>query len=170
MSNEVLAVVGDPQRMQVEATTGSGHRIVLDTGPDDGDDAGARPMEMVLVALAGCTAMDVASILRKKRQVPVRYEIAVRGERAEEHPQVFTRIVVEHRVGGTVDAEAVRRSVELSATRYCPVSAMLSRAVTIEHWYRMGLDPEEGSAVLVAAIGPEGSGPEGGGPGGSRVA
>ena len=163
MSNEVLAVVGDPQRMQVEATTGSGHRIVLDTGPDDGDDTAATPMEAVLVALAGCTAMDVASILRKKRQVPERYEIAVRGERSEEHPQVFTRVTVEHRIGGTVDPEAVRRSVELSATRYCPVSAMLSRAVTIEHRYRMGLDPDRGSAVLVAVTGPEDSGPEGSG-------
>ncbi len=157
MSNEVMAVFGDPQRMQVEATTGSGHRIVLDTGPEDGDDAGARPMEVLLAALAGCTSMDVASILRKKRQVPERYEIAVRGERAEEHPQVFTRIVVEHRVGGALDEEAVRRSVELSATRYCPVNAMLSQGATIEHWYRMGFDPDEGRAVLVAVSGPEGS-------------
>ena len=157
MSDEVMVVFRDPQRMQVEATTGSGHRMVLDTGPDDGDDAGPRPMEAILAALAGCTAMDVASILRKKRQVPERYEIAVRGERAEEHPQVFTRIVVEHRVGGELDPEAVRRSVELSATRYCPVNAMLSRGVTIEHWYRMGFDADETRAALVAVSGPEGS-------------
>lgn len=157
MFNEVMAVFGDPQRMQVEVTTGSGHPVVLDTGPDDGDDAGARPMEAILAALAGCTSMDVASILRKKRQVLERYEIAARGERSEEHPQVFTRIVVEHRVGGELDPEAVRRSVELSATRYCPVNAMLSRGVTIEHWYRMGFEPDEGEAVLVAVTGPEGS-------------
>jgi putative redox protein len=106
----------------------------------------------VLAGLAGCTGMDVISILRKKRQVPERYEIAVTGERSSEHPRVYTAIVVEHRVTGNVDPEAVRRSVELSATRYCPVSAMLSASVRIEHRYRLertAQDAEPASALVV---------------------
>lgn len=154
MENEVVARFVDIARMKVEVTSGSGHQAVMDSGPDDGDDAGARPMEMLLAALVGCTAMDVASILRKKRQPPVSYEIAARGERSEAHPQVFARIVVEHRVSGELDPEAVRRSVELSATKYCPVNAMLSRAVSIEHWYRIGEGTE---SVLAVVTGPEGS-------------
>jgi putative redox protein len=70
---------------------------------------------------------------------------------------VYTSITVEHRVTGEVEAEAVRRSVELSSTKYCPVSAMLSASVTIEHWYRLN-DPEAaGEAVLVAVTGPHGT-------------
>ena len=152
MNNDVLARFVDPARMRVEATSGSGHPLVMDTGPTDGDDGGATPMEALLAALAACTAMDVASILRKKRQRPDRYEIAARGERSEAHPQVFTRIVVEHRVDGDVADEALRRSIELSATRYCPVNAMLSQSVSIEHWYRSG----EAPSVMVAVTGPDG--------------
>jgi putative redox protein len=146
MENEMLARVVDPSRLRVEVTTPSGHPLVLDGGPPDGDDGGARPMEMVLAALAGCTAMDVASILRKKRQTAAGYEIAVGGERSETHPRVYTTIVIEHRVSGEVRPEAIRRSVELSATKYCPVSAMLAHGVSIEHRYRLA----DGPSVLVA--------------------
>ncbi len=155
MENEVLARFIDPARMRVEVTSGSGHALRLDTGGEDGDDGGARPMEMVLAALAGCTSMDVASILRKKRQRPASYEIAVRGERSEAHPQVFTRIVIEHRVNGPVEEEALRRSVELSATKYCPVNAMLSKAVSVEHRYllRNGTGGEHSARVIVTGPG-----------------
>jgi putative redox protein len=153
MEDEMLARMVDPSRMRVEVATPSGHRLVLDGDPPDGDDSGARPMEMVLAALAGCTAMDVISILRKKRQPPAGYEIDVRSERSEAHPRVYTRIVIEHRISGDVRAEAVRRSVELSATKYCPVSAMLARGVSIEHRYRI----DERPSVLVAVTAPDGS-------------
>lgn len=153
LAPETLARIVDPSRMRVEVATPSGHSLVLDSDPPDGDDGGARPMEMVLAALAGCTAMDVASILRKKRQTPAGYEIAVRGERSETHPRVYTRIVIEHRVSGEVRPEAVRRSVELSATKYCPVSAMLARGVRIEHRYRLAGGP----SVLVAVTAPDGT-------------
>ena len=153
MENELLARVVDPSRMRVEVATPSGHSLVLDSDPPDGDDAGARPMEMVLAALAGCTAMDVASILRKKRQTATAYDVAVRGERSETHPRVYTTIVIEHRVSGEVRPEAIRRSVELSATKYCPVSAMLARGVSIEHRYRLAGGP----SVLVAVTDPDGA-------------
>jgi putative redox protein len=101
--------------------------------------------------------MDVASILRKKRQVPASYQIAVTGERRTEHPTVYTSIVVEHRVTGEIDPEAVRRSVELSATSYCPVSAMLSRSVRIEHRYRLMRNEHDSDPVsaLVVVTGPD---------------
>jgi putative redox protein len=80
----------------------------------------------------------------------------VSAESANEHPQVFTAITVEHRLAGELDPEAVRRSIELSSTRYCPVSAMLSRAVTIEHWYRLNRTDGDPVRALVAVTGPAG--------------
>jgi putative redox protein len=153
----VLATFADPgSGMLVQAESGSGFGLRFDTAEAGDARQAASPTETVLAALAACTSMDVASILRKKRQVPDEYQIAVTGERSTEHPQVFTAIVVEHRVTGDIDAEAVRRSVELSATRYCPVSAMLSASVRIEHRYRLlrhGQDDEPASA-LVMVTGP----------------
>jgi len=95
-------------------------------------------MELVLMALAGCTGMDVISILRKKRQDVTGYEINVRGVRAETHPMVYTHITVEHVVTGhRVDPAAVARAVELSETKYCSVSGMLRKAAQIESTYRV---------------------------------
>jgi putative redox protein len=157
MPTVIHASLPDPSRRRVEARTTAGHAVLLDADPPDGDGSAADPKETLLAALAGCTSMDVAAILGKKRQRADAYELVVSGEVAEEHPRVFTSIVVEHRVRGAVDVEALRRAIELSATRYCPVSAMLSRAVRIEHRYH--LEGEEGTAVeaVVAVIGPEGT-------------
>lgn len=155
MPTRITATV-DPARSRVDARTSSGQPIVMDADPPEGDDAAAGPKEALLAALAGCTAMDVAAILRKKRQPVTGYEIAVTADSAAEHPRVFTAITVEHRISGDVDPEAVRRSVELSSTRYCPISAMLSRAVTIEHWYRLDRNGEP-LRMLVAVTGPRGS-------------
>ncbi len=125
--------------------------------PPDGPGSAAGPKETLLAALAGCSSMDVASILRKKRQAATRYEVAVSGESADEHPRVFVMITVEHRVSGEVEPEALRRSIELSATRYCPVNAMLAASVTIEHRYRLNDPDASGASVLVAITGPQGS-------------
>ena len=156
MTTSILATV-DPARSRVESRTGEAHSIAMDTDPPEGDSSAARPKEVLLSALAGCTSMDVASILRKKRQSATDYRVAVSGESAEEHPRVFTAITVEHRVEGEVEGEALRRSIELSSTRYCPVSAMLSASATIEHWYRLNDPDGTGEAVLVAVTGPGGS-------------
>jgi putative redox protein len=110
---------------------------------------------MILVGLIGCTGMDVASILAKKRQPTDRYEVAVVAEIAAAPPRVFTRIVVEHRVSGAVAVEALRRAIELSATRYCPVSAMLRKAVPIEHRYRLRQPGQPEREGLVVITGPE---------------
>ncbi len=153
MEKHVVATFIDPEALRVEAETGSGHQVVVDGGygPD-----GPGPTELLLVALAGCTSMDVASILLKKRQSVATYRIAVDADQAEEHPRVFTRIVVEHRVAGDVTAEALRRSIELSATRYCPVNAMLSAGVRIEHRYRLERPDEAPLSALVVVTGPDG--------------
>jgi putative redox protein len=156
MSITIVATV-DPAQNGVEARTARGSPIRMAGDPPEGLGDAPGPKEMLLAALAGCTSMDVASILRKKRQAPDSYEIAVTGDSAAEHPKVFTSIGIEHRVSGAVTAEALRRSIELSATRYCPVNAMLSTVATIEHRYR--LTDEAGGQVdaLVAVTGPTGS-------------
>lgn len=114
------------------ATTGSGHRLILD---DAAGDTGPRPAELLLVSQAGCTAMDVISILRKKRQHVDRYEVRVRGtQRDDPHPHVFERIEIVHVVEGrAIDPEALRRAVELSATRYCTVTGNLASGVAEVH-------------------------------------
>jgi len=152
----VITATIDPAGGRVDARTSRSQPIMMDVDPPEGGDTAAGPKEVLLASLAGCTAIDVASILRKKRQMPTSYEIEVSGESAEEHPRVFTRITVEHRVRGDVAAEALRRSIELSATRYCPVSAMLSAAVRIEHRYRLTDATGVELVATVAITGPEG--------------
>lgn len=156
MPTTILATV-DPLRSRVDARTDAGHRVEMDTVAPEGDDGAASPKETLLAALAACTAMDVASILRKKRQRATRYEVAVSAESAAEHPRVFTSITVEHRLAGDVEPEAARRSVELSATRYCPVNAMIAGSVPVEHWYRLTERGDDEAAVLVAVTGPQGT-------------
>jgi len=103
-----------------------------------GDDDGFRPMELMALSLAGCTAMDVISILRKKRQDVTGFHVEVRAGRAEEHPRVFTDAVIEYEITGRgVREAAVRRAVELSAQRYCPAQGMLARIMPIQLDYRI---------------------------------
>jgi putative redox protein len=152
-----LATVADPAgRARVDVLTGTGFTIIFDIFEEGAARAGPSPTESILAALAACTSMDVDSILRKKRQPASSYRIAVTGQKRDEHPQVYTSIVVEHQVTGDVEPEAVRRAVELSATTYCPVSAMLSGSVRIEHRYRLSQEGGEEVSALVVTTGPEG--------------
>ena len=140
----------------LEATTGSGHVAHTDGAPPFGSDGAPRPTEMVLVALAGCTAIDVISILRKKRQVATSYSVTAEADAADQAPSVFHRVVVEHAVEGPVDPEALRRCIELSAVTYCPVNRMLSRAVEIEHRFRLRRPGEAELSGVVAITAPDG--------------
>ena len=130
--------VGPGLRLVGEA---SGPAIVLDHAlPEEGErqETGPRPLRLLLVGLAGCTAMDVVSILKKKRQPFTGLQVRVTAERADEHPRVYTRIGLEYVVTGRgVDPRAVERAIELSETKYCSASAMLSKAVEITHSYRI---------------------------------
>ncbi len=119
------------------ATAGSGGTVTLDTTPEHGG-AGPSPMETVLLALGGCTGIDVVSILEKMRAPLEGLEIHVSGERADEHPRVFTRIALEYVfTGRALKPEQVRRAVELSQDRYCSVSAMLRKAAELTYTWRI---------------------------------
>ena len=134
MTTKTVSARLEGDGLRLVATTGSGHELVMD---DATGDCGPRPSELVVVAQAGCTAMDVVSILRKKRQPFTRYEIRVTAEQRDEpDPHVFERFRVVHVIDGAVDIGAVRRAIELSATRYCTVTANLaSGAAEIRHAY-----------------------------------
>jgi putative redox protein len=120
--------------LSFEGTADSGFTIPLGTSSDlGGDDDGFRPLELMAISLAGCTAMDVISILAKKRQDVTGFEVKVHADRAAEHPKVFTKVLIEYVVSGkNIDQAAVERAVELSETKYCSALAMLKKAVPIE--------------------------------------
>ena len=126
-------------RMSFTGEAESGYTIPLGTDPAVGGDSdGLRPLELLAIGLAGCTAMDVISILQKKRQDVTDFEVKVHAERAAEHPKVFTHILVEYLITGReVEPAAVERAIELSETKYCPAQAMLAKACTIEHKYTL---------------------------------
>lgn len=120
-------------RMTFTGTSGTGFEVPLGTHPSvGGDNDGFRPMELLAISLTGCTAMDVISILTKKRQDVTGYEVKVHTEQAEEYPKVFTEATIEYHVtGNNIDEKAVLRSIELSAVRYCPAQSMLAKAFPI---------------------------------------
>ena len=119
--------------------TDSNHWITVD-GPEEfgGSNAAIKPKELLLLGLAGCTASDVISILQKKRAKIDDFEINITAEVTEEHPKVYSKIDLEYVFyGDDVDSKAVERAIELSMTKYCGVSAMLEKAMEINHTYRI---------------------------------
>ena len=125
--------------MHFVGSTASGFSIDLDSGASvGGQNKGARPLELLAMSLIGCTAMDVIAILRKMRQDVTGFSVNFEAERAEAHPKVFTKIDVEYLIEGhDIDVKLVERAIDLSATRYCPVQAMLETAVPIHHTYKL---------------------------------
>ncbi len=121
------------------AESASGHGVVIDGSEViGGRNLGVRPMEMLLMGLGGCTAMDVLSILRKQRQDVTDCVIEVEGERGDEHPKIFTKIHVHFIItGNNLKESSVKRAVDLSAEKYCSVSAMLDKAAEITHDYEV---------------------------------
>lgn len=138
-------------RLTFTGSADSGFEVPLGSDPAvGGDNDGLRPMEMLAIGLAGCTAMDVISILLKKRQEVTQFEVQVHAERATEHPKVFTNAVVEYLVTGrNVEEEAVARAIELSAVRYCPAHAMFSKLFPIELKYHIFEEQGDGQRALV---------------------
>jgi putative redox protein len=117
--------------------TASGHAVVMDGPPDQGGrNIAARPMEMVLLGLGGCTAFDVVSILKKARQPVTGCQVAIEAARADAIPAVFTRIHLHYTVSGKgLSDKQVERAVQLSAEKYCSVTLMLSKTAEITHDY-----------------------------------
>ncbi len=119
--------------------TDSNHWITMD-GPEEfgGSNAGIRPKELILLSLAGCTGSDVASILSKKRVKLDGFEMNIDADVADEHPQVFTKIHLEYVFyGKNLPVKEIERAIELSQTKYCSVTAMLQKAVEINHSYKI---------------------------------
>ena len=106
----------------------SHHAIVMDTAKEK---TANTPMELVLIALCGCTASDVVGILKKKREPFTTLEVSAEGERADGYPAVYTQIELKYRVGGKVSAKAMEDAVRLSKEKYCSVSAMLEKTAKI---------------------------------------
>jgi putative redox protein len=148
-SKVVNVKVVHTKKMQFRGENESGVAITMDASREfGGENAGTRPMEMLLMSLGGCTGMDVVEILRKKRQEVTGYEINVSGERREDHPRVFTNIRVEHVVRGkNIDGGAVQRAVELSTDKYCSVMGMLKDTAKIDVSFRVEAEQPVSSAA-----------------------
>jgi len=115
-----------------------GHEVVMDASPKSGgDDSGARPIDVLLGALAGCTGMDVVAILRKMRTEPSRFAVEVDGERSDEGAKPFRKIHLAYVVDGGVPEENARKAIELSLSRYCPVASTLAGVAEITYEVRV---------------------------------
>lgn len=119
------------QQRQFVARTGSGHNLILD---DTVGGTGAKPIEMVAVGLAGCTAFDVITILRQKyHQKVTGYQVRVEADQAERPPQVFTTVRIHHLVTGVgIDEAALEEAIRLSEEKYCSVGAMVQKTATFQ--------------------------------------
>lgn len=122
-----------------EAESGSGHTLVMDGPPDvGGENRGPRPMEMLLLGTAGCSAFDVVHILQRGRHPVADCQVNVEAERADQPPKVFTRIHLHFKVAGEgLSEKAVARAVQLSAEKYCSASIMLSQAAEVTHSHEL---------------------------------
>ena len=118
-----------------EGVAGSGHRVTMDVAPEvGGRNLGLRPMEMVLLGLGGCTAIDVLHMLRKGRQSINDMRVELDAERADDVPKVFTRIHVHFVLTGAgLDPHKIERAIKLSATKYCSASMMLNKTAEMTH-------------------------------------
>jgi putative redox protein len=135
----VVHLAGDDELFV--GTTPSGHAQVIET--NSARSSAATPMELLLLALGGCTAVDVVSILRKKRQRVTGYRVEVGGTRREEHPRAYTRMEVRHVLRGhDLSEKAVASAVELSETKYCSVAATLRAGVEIVTTYEIVAETE----------------------------
>ena len=128
----------------------SGFGVQMDADSSfGGTNNGVRPMEMIALGLAGCTGMDVISILQKKRQQMTGFEVRVNAPRSAEHPKVFTNAVITYIVTGkNVDESALLRSIELAATKYCPAQFMLAQVFPMEFHYEIYEEEEDGTRRL----------------------
>jgi len=135
MANEMSVHAQNIGESRFAIKTGSGHRIVLDASTEN---QGARPMEMLLVALAGCSGTGILSILQKMRQNVTAYEVQIDGERSQDDPKIFTTIRVNHIfTGSNLRPENIQRAIDLDTTGYCGVNVMLSSSATIIHNFQI---------------------------------
>jgi putative redox protein len=135
ISGSVTLTQAEGNHKQFVASDGRGHHFLID---DAAGNTGPKPIELVAIGLAGCTAFDVIGILRKKRQEVSGYEVRVEADQKPDPPQVFTKVRIHHVVSGTDIAEnALQDAIHLSESKYCSVSAMLQLSAEIEVTYEI---------------------------------
>lgn len=144
------ATVNWQNNMVFIGKSASGFPIQMDSDSAfGGTDSGIRPMEMIALGLAGCIAMDVLSILQKKRQQVTQFEVKVDAPRSPEYPKVFTSAVITYVVTGrNVNEDALLRAIELTATKYCPAQIMLEQAFPMDLHYEIYEDEADGNKHL----------------------
>ena len=121
-------------KMAFAGTTPSGHETKMDAAPEvGGENTGARPTELLLQAVAGCTGMDIISILHKMRLEPSSFQIDVEGQRAEDHPKRFTNLNIHFAIDGDLPEDKVIRAIQLSKDKYCSVSHSLNAEITVSY-------------------------------------
>lgn len=127
------------KRLSFIGEADTGFSVPLGANPQvGGDNDGFRPMELIAIGIAGCTAMDVISILQKKRQNVTAFEVQLRSQQAQDHPRVFTQMEIEYLISGhDVDETAVQRALELSENKYCPAQAMFTQILPINLSYKI---------------------------------
>ncbi|MCM3585159.1 OsmC family protein [Mesobacillus maritimus] len=122
------------QKMAFSSETPSGHEIKMDAAPEiGGENTGARPTELLLNAVAGCTGIDIISILTKMRLEPTSFKMEVHGDRADDHPKKFTDIHIHYALEGDLPEDKVVRAITLSKDKYCSVSHSLSANLTASY-------------------------------------
>jgi putative redox protein len=131
------ATVNWTEAMRFEAVTPEGYTFTIDGSRKEGVGA----MDLLLYGLAGCTAVDVVLILQKQRQSVENVTVNVTGERASQHPKVYTDIHIEYIIKGNVKPDKVERAIQLSEEKFCSASAMLGKTATITHSYHI-IPPE----------------------------
>jgi len=120
--------------MHFEGLTPSGHSIQWDSGPADTETQGPTPMEAFLQATAACGAMDVVSILKKRRKEISSFELEIEGVRSESYPKVFTHMTITYRIGGeNITLEEVGKAMKLSQDKYCSITNMLKPTVNVNY-------------------------------------
>ena len=121
-------------KMAFSGVTPSGHELKMDAAPEvGGENTGARPTELLLNAVAGCTGIDIISILQKMRLNPISFHMDVRGDRADDHPKRFTNIHIHYALEGELPEDKVGRAIRLSKDKYCSVAHSLNAKITVSY-------------------------------------
>jgi putative redox protein len=139
MEKNMDAKVTWSKRLSFIGEADSGFSLPLGANPQvGGDNDGFRPMELIAIGIAGCTAMDVISVLQKKRQNVTAFEVQLHSQQAQDYPRVFTQIEIEYLISGDdIDETAVQRAIELSENKYCPAQAMFNQILPIKLSYKI---------------------------------
>ncbi len=124
--------------MLFEGETPDGNKALMDTSKEHGgSNSAATPMQLVLLALGGCTGMDVIAILKKMKDLPEEFFMEIDAERAEDHPKIYKKTTIRYVFRGNLKEENVKKAIELSQNKYCSVSAILKGVGEVNYTYEI---------------------------------